>query len=80
MTTNEWVEFIEVTTLKYGKRFVNVNIIEEVVPKENTCIIYFAFSCPHAEEQDYYEVNENYEEVKSMILNANIKVCNCAVH
>lgn len=61
-------KFIELCD-KNGKRhYMNINYIEEVAECENGgCVIFFAFNCPNATEQDYIEVQKEYDEVVLMI-------------
>lgn len=56
--------FIEVTDCDGKKRIINLAWVEEVWEEENGVCIYFAFSAPHAGEQDYLYVRESYEEIK----------------
>ena len=62
-------EFIDIHS-KYDKnrRFINIKYIEEVVEvDENTCRIFMAFNVPDAIEQDYFDVDNPYDEIVSMI-------------
>lgn len=62
-------KFIEVTSRDGTKRLINVNLIEEVQAVENDeAVIYLAFNCPNAFEQDYIRTKESYSEVKKMLL------------
>lgn len=60
--------FIEVTTeASQEKSLVNVAWIQMVVPKTACTMIFFAFNVPHAGEQDYIVVAEDYDSVKRKI-------------
>lgn len=61
--------FIEIKAFDAdNRRFVNIRHIEEVVEVDkNMCRIYMAFNVPDAVEQDYFEVNQTYDEIVSMI-------------
>ena len=54
---------------KNGKRHcLNARYIEEIAEvDEKSCCIYMAFVCPHANEQDYIEVEISYDSVVDLI-------------
>lgn len=64
--------FIEIICADEKKRLLNIMHIEEVVETETKgkCLIYMAFTCPDAMEQDYFEVNESYDAVIQKISDA----------
>ena len=51
---------------------LNIRHIEEVVEAEtkDKCLIYMAFACPDAVEQDYFEVKESYDIIIQKISDA----------
>lgn len=73
--------FIEIICADEKRRLLNIMHIEEVVETETKgkCLIYMAFNCPDAMEQDYFEVKESYDAIiqkisDSVILNAYAKI------
>lgn len=58
--------FIEVTCSDNEKRFINVSCIEVVHNNQ----IYIAFNSPDSIEQDYFNCQETYEEIKQKIKEA----------
>ena len=64
-------KFIEVTC-KDEKWLLNANIIEQVTEKDSGSIIYLAYDCPGAYEQDYMIVQESYEQVRQMLIGGKV--------
>ena len=58
-------KFVELTRTNGSKVLVNTDYIEAVHAEgyEGRCVVYMAFTCPQATEQDYYTVKESYEDV-----------------
>ena len=60
--------FIEVTDTQGVKHVINTKWIEEIVSNGSGCVIYFAFNCVGAFEQDYLNVVNSYENLKEMLI------------
>lgn len=62
-------KFIEVNGVDYKKHLINVNHIEEVESDiAGRAIIYFAFNCPNAIEQDYMKLRDSYEHIRDLLI------------
>lgn len=60
--------FIEVRGHYGYRKLLNVSHIEEVREQyDGNCTIYMAFNCPGSTEQDYFEVNQSYDEIVALI-------------
>ena len=60
-------QFIEVH-FEGAKQLINLRWVEEIHKNlDGGTTIYFAFSCPHSDEQDYIKVDESYSEILSKI-------------
>jgi hypothetical protein len=60
-------KFIEVTYCG-GKVMLNTEIIEEVIEEQGRTVIYLAFNCPNAIDQDYISVEESYQQIREMLM------------
>ena len=60
-------KMIEITAYDGKKWLINTAWIEMI--SEDACgtTIYFAFSLPNSDEQDYIRTQENYEDIKMKV-------------
>lgn len=62
-------KFIEVH--QQGKpKLINLAWVEDIWPAENGTQIYYAFSEPIAEAQDWFLADESYEEIRELVAHA----------
>lgn len=59
-------KFIEVT-VKGQRVLVNLDHVEDIRDSDGECVIYYAFTCPDAIDQDYIKPDQSYDEVMLMI-------------
>lgn len=53
-------KFVELTSIAGTRRFVNIDHIEEIIDRGNSCRVYFS-------EDDSFETYKTYDEVIAII-------------